>query len=117
MISDILSDAIIPKFTERLERELANPPPEAREGGFKCPDCNSTKTSIINSRLKTNGVHHYRMRRRECECGKRFTTYEISFSDYRELTKNKPDVDSVIITPKELTTLRTLIQKITTPPA
>jgi transcriptional repressor NrdR len=41
--------------------------------GPACPNCNSTKTSVVNSRRIPDAVK----RRRVCEdCGGRFTTYE-----------------------------------------
>lgn len=40
---------------------------------MKCPYCNTTESSVIESRVSNESIR----RRRECEdCGKRFTTYE-----------------------------------------
>lgn len=52
-------------MTTGHEREL--------NGGVKCPVCHKRMSYVIDSRgTKTGKVR----RRRECPCGKRFTTYE-----------------------------------------
>ncbi|MDR2131865.1 MAG: transcriptional regulator NrdR [Clostridiales Family XIII bacterium] len=41
---------------------------------MRCPFCENTDTRVIDSRPTEEG--HAIRRRRECDCGKRFTTYE-----------------------------------------
>lgn len=48
---------------------------------MKCAGCKSGKNEVIDSRPCGSGIK----RRRECECGARFTTYEVSEHDYRLL--------------------------------
>lgn len=37
-----------------------------------CPECGARMSSVLDCRASGNAVR----RRRECECGRRFTTYE-----------------------------------------
>lgn len=42
---------------------------------MKCPKCQSVRSQVIDSRLTQGGQS--KRRRRECECGHRFTTTEV----------------------------------------
>lgn len=42
---------------------------------MKCPKCQSVRSQVIDSRLMHGGQS--KRRRRECECGHRFTTTEV----------------------------------------
>lgn len=43
--------------------------------GPECPECHQRSSSVIDSRPVKDGTHK---RRRQCQCGNRFTTYEIT---------------------------------------
>lgn len=51
----------------------------ASEYGYRCSKCGSRSTEIIDKRPA--GAYTVR-RRRRCECGNRFTTFEISAEEY-----------------------------------
>lgn len=42
-------------------------------GGIACPKCGNIDTDVKDSRQTASGL---RRRRRACECGEKFTTYE-----------------------------------------
>ncbi len=55
---------------------------------MKCPDCESEKIGIKNSRKedKCGSVFEHIRRRRICkDCGFRWTTFEISEEEYKQL--------------------------------
>ena len=48
----------------------------------RCPNCGRAELRVINTRNYTEHV----VRRRECkECGRRYTTYEVSKAEYKDL--------------------------------
>jgi transcriptional regulator NrdR family protein len=49
-----------------------------------CPECGSTRNRVIDSR----SLDGRRRRRRECNNGHRFTTYEISAADLEEIERS-----------------------------
>lgn len=51
-----------------------------------CPNCGRDGTKVIESRQKLDGACR---RRRQCECGHRFSTIEISVDKYEDLLKIK----------------------------
>lgn len=51
-----------------------------------CPNCGRMATKVIESRQKLDGTCR---RRRQCECGHRFSTIEVSADKYDELMKIK----------------------------
>ena len=64
---------------------------------MKCPQCGSDNNYVIDSRPSTEyGVR----RRRECnECGKRFTTYEITLAEkakYEQIRLKKEQLERKI---------------------
>jgi transcriptional regulator NrdR family protein len=55
---------------------------------MKCTKCGSDKTGVTDSRGEAKRVHGLEVlrkpfvyRRRRCECGHRFTTYELAADD------------------------------------
>ena len=50
--------------------------------GFQCEACGSRETGTTDTRAAEDGMTR---RRRECECGHRFTTYEISADAFEQL--------------------------------
>jgi transcriptional regulator NrdR family protein len=44
----------------------------AQDEGIACPKCHGTETGVTDSRRVNGRIR----RRRECACGRRFTTYE-----------------------------------------
>lgn len=56
----------------------------SNKGGYRCPECRSYDTHVVDSR--TPGTVDYKCRRREClACSHRFTTYELSEAEYKRL--------------------------------
>lgn len=50
---------------------------------MRCPNCGSEEQVCIDSRMYKN---NWQRRRRECNhCGTRWTTFEISAQEYRDL--------------------------------
>ncbi len=43
-----------------------------------CPQCRSMKSSVVDSREKVRFGVHLTVRRRQCPCGVRFTTFELN---------------------------------------
>ena len=60
---------------------------------MKCPRCKAYGLSITDSRPDGETI---RRRRRCLNCGYRFTTYEISNEDYRNLKDKEKDNEALI---------------------
>lgn len=49
-----------------------------------CPICGSDNNSVKDSRMNGDGIVR---RRRACECGIRFTTYELTAEEYEKMKR------------------------------
>ena len=70
---------------------------------MNCPECDSTSTSVLESRRDVNGELR---RRRICQhCSWRFTTYEVhshNMIDDHEIQKNKEELVNSLVTAEKL---------------
>lgn len=49
-----------------------------------CPMCGSDYNKVVDSRMNSDGIVR---RRRLCECGLRFTTYEVTGEEYEKMKR------------------------------
>ena len=49
-----------------------------------CPICGSGNNDVVDSRTTADGIVR---RRRSCECGIRFTTYELTGEEYEKMKR------------------------------
>ena len=69
---------------------------------MKCPECGSIRSSVVDSRVSTDGTSV--RRRRECKhCSHRFTTYEMiprkttmTLNDYNRISRGLKDALEVL---------------------
>lgn len=72
--------------------------------GLGCPKCQRGSSSVVDSRDSLSGKS--RRRRHQCNhCGERFTTYEITATEYEKMKAIRIDVRKLTAT---ITTLRAL---------
>ena len=61
--------------------------PKAQASGIQCPKCDSTESSVKDSRPGNNTIS----RRRVCTCGYVFTTYEKAECDIEFIEDDEGD--------------------------
>ena len=70
---------------------------------MNCPHCESDRTDIIDTR--TSGEHE-RRRRRCKECGFRFTTYELTKTEYERFLAERKALEAIMQGVKQVTKAR-----------
>lgn len=68
-----------------------------------CPHCGSDRTEIIETRVSGE---HERRRRRCRECTYRFTTYEITKTEYERLMAEREALEAIMQGVKQVTKAR-----------
>ena len=64
--------------------------------GVPCPKCGCTDSAVHNSRSRVVAGHEVRMRTRECACGNRYNTSEITEASFKLLVARDERLASAV---------------------